>query len=328
MEATVPFRMRSNPLKTNNFIFCMVLKGLLLFPFCADGQSPSQFRIGFSTSVFGEVNENDAIAAVRVRAQVIVRDRGIPADPHPVIFRNVAEISVALEKRKVDCINLTTSEYVSIREQVSQDSIVAGVISDSITEEYLLIAHRQSGIESLKELRGLTLGMLQSSSACLAPAWLDTLLAKEKLGRADDFFKHVFPAANVGKAVLPVFFRRMDACVATRKGFGTMVELNAQTGRQIEIVAASPPFVPTVFCFRKDCDSPLRNRVMGEIKRWHLSPPGRQIVTIFQTDRLEEHPVDCLDSALELLAQYRKLSGESNKGVDENIPGDSAGVLK
>ncbi len=303
-----------------------IIAAFCVFPFEASGQASDSFRIGFSTLIFGEVNENDAIAAVRGWAQAIAREKGIPADPRPVIFREVEEIAAALTGKTVDCLNLTTGEFAEIRYLVPGDSIVAGVMSESIVEEYVLIAHRESGIRQLSDLRGRRLCMLRSARASLASEWLDTLLARDGLGRARGFFGRVDPAANVGKAVLPVFFRQMDACVATLNGFETMVELNPQIGEQLEILATSPSVVPVIFCFRDDYRSPVRSRVMGEIKRWHLSPAGRQILTIFQTDRLEEHPISCLDSAFELLSQYKRLTGESAEGsggntrIDE-IPG-------
>jgi phosphonate transport system substrate-binding protein len=173
----------------------------------------------------------------------------------------------------------------------------------------VLLVHRDSGIQRLGDLKGKTLNLLQHARACLGSAWLDTLLARENLDPAADFFGKIVPVLKTGKAVLPVFFHQVDACLVTRNGYETMIELNPQTGQHLKALATSPPFVPVIFSFRADYNAPVNNQIVGELSRWHLNPAGRQILTLFQTDSLEEHPISCLDSSLELLAEYRKLSG-------------------
>lgn len=101
-----------------------------------------------------------------------------------------------------------------------------------------------------------------------------------------------------------------------------MIELNPQTGQQLKILAASPSAVPVVFCFRSDYSSFLRQKIMDEITFWHLYPAGRQILTIFQTDMLEEHPICCLNSAFEMLATHKQLSGKTNTDPADKMSGE------
>jgi phosphonate transport system substrate-binding protein len=271
-------------------------------------ESSPPFRIGFSAKNFTDVNENDAVAALRVWAQTFARDRGIPADPRAIIFRNVDEIAAALTNKTVDCISITTDEYIVLSGQLVADRIVIGVVSDSITVEYVLLVHRDSGIERLSDLRGLTLGQWESSYAALASTWLGTILVQEDLAPSAGFFAKITATPKITKAVLPVFFRQAHACLVTRNGFETMVDLNPQIGQQLKVLASSPPLIPVVFCFRSDYSSPLQQKIMNEITSWHLSPAGRQSLTIFHTDRLEEHPVDVLDGTLQLLATNQRLA--------------------
>ena len=292
----------------------VMLVMLCLIPVGARGESSELFRVGFSKSTFEEVNENDAIAAVRVWSQALVKERGIAADPQPIIFYSNIEMAEDLTKKTVDCINLTTAEYEELRGQLVKDCIVLGVLSESITEEYLLIVHSKSGIEKLSDLRGRTLGFLQSPRTSLAAVWADTLLVREGLPPVAEFMGRVFSETKIGKVILPVFFRQKDACVITRKGFDTMIELNPQTGQELKVLATSPPVVPMVFCFRNDFSLSFREKILGEITSWHQSPSGRQILTLFQSDRIEKHPVSCLDSALEILTAHKKLSGKTAPG--------------
>jgi ABC-type phosphate/phosphonate transport system substrate-binding protein len=290
----------------------MVLIGALCSaPICGNSQTPPPFRIGFSTTTLGAVNENDAVAAVRIWAQSLVEEKGINADPQPKIFRNINEISTALNEKSIDCINLTSIEYAAIQHLVNGETIVTAVLSNSITEEYILLVHKDSGIAKLEDLKGHTVGMLQSARTVLSSIWIDTLLAQKGLGAASGFFSKIDLQSKIDKAMLPVFFRQMDACIVTKNGYRTMAELNPQMGQYLTILERSPAVIPVVFCFRADYHSPIRDQILQVLSKWHLSNAGRQILTLFQTDSLEIHPIDCLTGTLELLAEHKRYFGRT-----------------
>jgi ABC-type phosphate/phosphonate transport system substrate-binding protein len=292
----------------------------------ADGQSSSlPFRIGFSRTTFGDIDENDIIASIRVWAQTLFRDRGIAMDPKPRIFKNVREISEALANKTIDCVTMGLNEYVQVSGQLARDRMVVGVVSDSIFVQFVLLVHRKGRIENLSDLRGRKIGLLASWRTTLAPFWLNTLLERKGLGLTGNFFHSIVKVDKITKAVLPVFFRQMDVCLVTRRGFKTMVELNPQVGQQLKVLAVSNAYVPGAFFFRADYTSPLRAKVMNALTRWHLDPAGRQILTIFKVDRLEQHSVDSLKSALKLLAEYNQLFEKTPNDSSKKRIGESAG---
>lgn len=278
------------------------------------GEDLPAFRIGFSAASFAEVNQNDASAAVKVWARILASERRIAADPQPKILRNIDTILGALTNRLVDAINLTTQEYFIIHDRVALENFVVPVKGGSITEEYLLLVHQDAGFNQVTDLHKHTLGLLKSPRMSLAHAWLDTLLTTQGQPQIEDFFETYTDVAGITKVVLSVYFRRLDACVVTRSGFDTMLELNPQTGRSLKILASSPPIVPSVFGFRAEFDSPIRTQILADIARWHHSPPGRQILNLFQCDRLEERPGSVLDSTVTLMENHLRLCGPHTPG--------------
>lgn len=280
---------------------------LLLVRSQTNGEEPPPFRIGFSTSTFSEVNHNDASAAVKVWARSPASERHIAADPQPRILQNLGAIAEALTNRLVDAVNLTTQEYFLLREQVVLEDLVIQIKAGRDTEEYLLLVHNDAGIRSLADLKGHTLTLLKSPRTSLAHAWLDCFLVEQGHPRSEEFFSSSTEMPGLTKVVLSVFFRKTDACLVTRNGFDTMIELNPQTGRQLKVLAVSPPLIPNLFGFRGDYVSPIRTEILGEIARWHASPSGKQILNLFQCDRLEERPKSVLEPTLELIARHSRI---------------------
>jgi ABC-type phosphate/phosphonate transport system substrate-binding protein len=264
------------------------------------------FHFGFSSSMITDVNENDVKAAMKVWAQVLSRERGIPVDTEPSVLNGVEAIAHAVRSKLVDAVALTTDEYWILNKEIQSSIFIAGIQDGSITEEYVLLVHRDSGIENLRDLRGRRLGFFLSSRMSLALTWLDTHLAKNGFGRTAEFCR-VKQDSKLSQVVLPVFFRQSDACLVTRLGFQTMSELNPQLGRQLKVLASSPELVPAGFCFRGNYTDPIKDRILGEIERVDMTPAGQQILTIFKSGKLKVYPISCLDSAFELLATHSRL---------------------
>lgn len=316
---------RSKRRPTRLGIIGVIVAMLFLFPPGACGQSNEIVRMGFTHQLFVDVNENDVMAVARAWAQTFLQERKIRVISKPIVFNSLSEIRAALSGGNVDALQMTAIEFAHVRDLIADDVILCGVVSGSITEEYLLLVNHKSNIKQLSDLKGRTLGMLSSTRSSLAATWLDSLLLRKGLEPAATFFRQVDTKPKVGKLLIPLFFGKLDACVATRKAFDTMVELNPQTGKKLKILESSPPVVPTIFCFRKGYTSPLRNQILGEILSWNLSSAGKQSLTIFQMDGIEKQSVDCLDSALALIAEHRRLLGETNVGITEHRKAISLG---
>lgn len=297
----------------------LVLTILFVFiPHILPAEVSPIFRIGFSASIFTDINQNDAIAAVRAWSFALAKEKNIPANPEPLIFRDIADIKRALSENKVDCINLSTVEFFKLRHLLDGKNIVVAVNENSITEEYVVIVNKSKGIRDISQLRGRSLAIQHNPKTSLATIWLDTFLAKAGIMGINAYFGQKYFVPKADKAVLPVFFQQIDACMVTRKSFNTMAELNPQIGEQLQILAASPPLVPVIFSFRGNYDSPVKQLILKEIASWHLSPSGRQILTIFHTDRLAEHASSSLDNALALLAEYRNVFPHAT--INDSLP--------
>lgn len=65
-------------------------------------------------------------------------------------------------------------------------------------------------------------------------------------------------------------------------------------------------------CFRADFRSPYRNQILEEMQHLTESPAGQQILTLTQSDGIEERPLTCLDSVLELLSTHHRLGGDAD----------------
>ena len=275
------------------------------------------FRFGFSSEIVGDLNESDAKAAMKVWGRTVVRERGIDAPAEPVFFAGLPEMIRAFEGGTVDAVSLTVPEYFALTRTAGANSILLGSYGGQAAEEYLVLTHRTSGITRLEELRGRAITVLHEPRTALSEVWLETLLLRRSLGPADRFFAALHHQTKVTKVVLPVFFRQADACVVHRRAFDVLCELNPQLGRDLVILETSPKLVPGLLCFRDAYQPAFRSDLITALTELDRAPAGRQLLTIFQCDRIQPGSDQDLASARQLLDEYASLRRAAGiTGVD------------
>ncbi len=274
--------------------------------------STAPFRMAFSASMFSEVHENDARAAMKVWIMTVAKERDIPVDPNPNIFSSIDEMAKFGSNNSVDGFGITTPEYPRLSREIQFDRFAIGIRGGSISEEYVLLVYRNSGIEQLSQLKGRSLNVLHNPRMSLALIWLDTLLLEMGQNQSKDFLGSIKLNAKSSQVALPVFFGRDDACLMTRASFKVMGELNPQLNQQMRVLISSPAFVPSGFAFRSDHLSLSRSKILEAMTRLGESAAGRQILLLTKADRIEMWPISCLDSSLKLLARHQQLISRRN----------------
>ena len=263
----------------------------------------NSFRVGFSHTLFTDVNENDAKAAVKAWGQTVARERHFATEPEARIFQNTPELLQALRDQTVDAIGISTPEYAALRREVALAPLFITYNAGKCREQYLLLVCADSKLDHVADLRGRSLTFHANSRASLAQPWLDSLLLKDGDKPAAEWLGKIIRTPKLAQVVLPVFFHQMDACVVTLTEFETMRELNPQIGRKLKIIARSPELVPSLFCFRADYAPAFQAQLFTGLRELHKTPAGLQVLTIFQSERIEDQPAACMDSAMALLAE-------------------------
>lgn len=265
------------------------------------------FRVGFSMNIFTDVNVNDAKASIKVWAQTVAREQGISTDADTALYRSFGEISHALETKSVDLVACTAIEYWKLCTTVDFDPLFISIQHDHQVSEYLILSHRNSGVRSLADLRGRNLLIFVNPRLELGEIWLDTLLLRNGFPIAGEFAGRVSRLPRLSGVVLPVFFKKAEACLVDRLGFELLTELNPQIGKDLVAIETSPPFVSAMVAMRRDCPPELKAKLVSALRDIHLSVAGQQLMTVFQIDRLQQTSSEALDPACNLLNEHRQL---------------------
>jgi ABC-type phosphate/phosphonate transport system substrate-binding protein len=266
-------------------------------------------NVGFPKYILFDVDIKDAKVAMELWANELSKINKLPLKTRSIIIHDLPSLVKALKNKQIDVIGLPSLDYLKIKDEVDLIPALGTILGGKHGEEYVLITRTDKAPPmSLKELKNNKLVFQRDRFVGNVPLmWLDTLLLKRGLPVSKHFFADIKTVNKVSRAVLPVFFKQMDACLVTRRGFDTMVELNPQLGEQLKILDASPIFVLGVVVFRKDFNEDYRNKIIKTAIDFRKLPSGKQILTLFKVDDFFPFHNSDLDTLLGLLEEYKHL---------------------
>jgi len=261
-----------------------------------------------SSEVLDHVNRDDARAALKVWFDVLGEQRGFALDSRVDVLDSQAEIRARLENGTVDVLIMGTAEYVELEKRHLLVPVLAGVrgAGASAQTPYVLLAGRSTSAAKLADLRGKNVLTASRGAQNTALAWLEVLLSREHLDRADQFFGSIKTAAKAQNCILPLFFGTVDACVVDETSMNLARELNPQLN-QLRVLARSRPMLDCIVATSALHPYPYHQELVDAMLNLHHDARGRQLLMVFKVDRLIRiEPAD-FDSARELWREYERL---------------------
>jgi ABC-type phosphate/phosphonate transport system substrate-binding protein len=290
----------------------LVVSSLLPVGLWAAGDGDITVRYAISERLLTGLNMNDARAAFAVWADQIVASSGLRLRFGDDVVFSREKLVRSLKAGEVDLIGLGVTEVWDFREYLDTTQFISDPAGGY---EMVLLVRQDAGVEKMSELRDRAVIIWQGPGTDLADAWMYSNLRKAGLPPPDRHFRRVTRNTKLSQAVFPVFFGQADACIVTRKGLATMVELNPQIGKRLKVLAVSPRVQSAIFVCRKSFPIGLRKEVFRRAVGLQKNPGTQQVLTLFQATGYAEFPGTELRSSVEILEEYRKwLAGDAAQG--------------
>lgn len=266
------------------------------------------YEIGYSAKIFQNVSVTDATVGTQVVVRKIIDKTGLAIKTTTQIYNDTETIVEALNYKGLDLIALLPEDYLRIRSAVAIEPYLIAEVRGNIFDEFILLARAGDGITQLSDLADKRIQIYAGVEGDLPGIWLDVLLMRAKLPQYQKFFSEVKKTQTESQAALPVFFDQADAAIITQIGFNTLVELNPQIGQKLKILTTSPGYANGLFCInRHQGPGHNRNRLAKAMCELHLTPEGKQMLTLFKVSRFHLFKDADLENIISLLNEYELL---------------------
>lgn len=274
---------------------------LALCPSASTGADTFHTTVGFSHSTLLDLDKERAQAITALWSSLVAKKWGTTS---ATICKSVPDLEMNIRSKKIDLVVLTSLEYLEFSEKAPLEPLFVSAKGNDIYDRIILVVRKDSGIRSVKGLRGKTVVQLQSFFGNGRNLWLDTVLMRKGERNPDRFFSKTRGVLKPSAAILPVFFRKEDACVVTVRCLQVMSELNPQLKRELLVLEESPPRPMSVIAVRKGLAVKHREMLRDILQTLDQSVQGRQLLTLFRMDRLVPYRPEYMTRLKELFMEY------------------------
>lgn len=258
-------------------------------------------RVAISDQVLRGVNRNDASAAMSVWAEELSKATGLKLAKRALVESSDAVLA-AMRAGELDVACLTIPEYRRMAPYLD----IARVLTAGSAEMWLMVSEA-SGITKLSGLAGRSLLVHDSPYTLLADDWLAVSLAKEGLGRPGKVLAKMTRLPRAAQCILPVFFGQADACLAQRRTFETMAEMNPQLGRKLKPLLTSEKMVGAFLACRKDNPPQLKWPLLDVLASAKDSVAAKHVMTLFHEAQFVAVDGEVLRPALRMMEAAERL---------------------
>ena len=271
---------------------------------------------GMSAEAVSGIDVRDAKASMKVWFMHVNQVAGYYfVDEDIRILLDDEALRNAVEKKEVNYVVALAIDYLQLRDLgvVGKDNPPG--VSGDVPDEYVALVNREGDIKDLEGLKQKKV-LVQSGGLGEVPMiWLDTVLMKQGLPASRQFCPELKEVSKASAAVLPVFFGHADACVAVRKAFLTMTELNPQIGKRLNVLVQSQGFMRAVSWFGKDWNKENSDKYRTMMLDACHAPTVRQFVALLGSDAVVVWDPALLVPLEALLKDYDELRKKAEAGA-------------
>jgi len=295
--------------------------GLLLLVLCLASSLLGEdvIRLGFSSSMFTGINDNDAKAALKVLVETLSREKNLAVEQNPPIFNGTSHIYERLAEASMDGAAVTSDELWVIRHEHPDLDASMIIAQRDPGEEYLLMVRQDSGIRSVQDLKDKRVVMHFGPRMRVGYFWLELELARQGLPECSQLFRESTRLTKLSKVVLDVFFKKADCCLVSRRSLNAMIEMNPQVGKQLVPLLASERLGTRMFLYRRAVSRAFERFLNVLLDNINATTSGRQALLIFQVDSIIESPPDELRRSMEVMDECRRLRPEMTERMAAEI---------
>jgi ABC-type phosphate/phosphonate transport system substrate-binding protein len=295
--------------RTAGLLVFLALAGAPAHAQCSSNPLPAsaptaRLNIVLSDQLFSVANRNDVVGALKLWTEVLSCLTGLNFNVKVEVIGSQAEVRQRVHDNAVDILVLDNADFLELSDAGLVDGIAVGSYRGRpYAVQYLLLVNQP--IDSLAQLRGKHAVFYLKTGAAASLAWTATMVAENRLGRADTFFESLESSTKAANCVLPLFFEKIQACVVDARDWETVQEMNPQLGTKLKTLAQSLPVLDGVVALTKGFTA-YRERIVASILQMHKDPLGEQILTAMRSGPLLPYRPEYLDSTREFWKQYER----------------------
>jgi len=254
--------------------------------------------IGFSAQSLTKYNQKD----VRITAEIWIKEiaKELNTKVNVITYETPQEMMRDIKKDKVDYISVSGLDCVKYFDLSYLDNGFDQGFFNGIPSQFIIVVQKKSGIKNILELKNKLIGMQKHDD--IIHQYLDVNLADKT-----NTVLNIETFTSRQRVLLKLFFGKIDAAIVTNKSFELAKQLNPQIGEKLEVLENTNLQATNFGFFRKSFDKNVKKRMTQIVKTIHKTPRGRELLSLYKTEKLSDSNLSDLKAIEELYNQALKI---------------------
>ncbi len=289
---------------------------VLLFPFLLFANAQNEIRdskeglaIIYKKGLASIDNKDVRLAVNLLQQEVFSKSK------HKIITKFSNDLNSTIENfqhAKIDIFSLDfiyyLKNYAKINPYIGGRWILLEK-KDNKFREFFLIVNKKSAINSLKDLKSKTVGLVKNDS--MQELYLDTLLLENVHQSSYKYLDKIKYYTKPSRALIKLFFNQIDACIVSKYTWNTAIELNPQLEKKLKIIKRSQDIFPPVVLTVIHKKSPYFSKLYEEfVFTSQMNVKTKEILRMYQTVQSMKLTENDIDAILKYFNKYKKLKNK------------------
>jgi phosphonate transport system substrate-binding protein len=225
--------------------------------------------------------------------------------------KSYAEINALLREGKIDIAFVCSGPYVEGRDWFGLDILVVPQAYGRTVYYSYIIAHKDSPIKSLHDLKGKIFAFTDplSNTGRTAPAYMLSKMNETP----DSFFGRYIFTGTHDKSIKAVAMKIVDGAAVDSIIYDYMARNNSELTANTKIVLRSQPFGIPPVAVRPGLPADTKQKLKNILLDMHKDEKGREILKGMMIDRFVEGSDNDYDSIREMKAFIKSRKSDKNK---------------
>jgi len=275
----------------------MSIKLFFLFFLFTSLQASNFIRVGYDLGSANTLSKKDMTLASDIWITEIASDIGFKAVT--TAYEDPAEMAKDFMQGNLDYI--ASSGFIFVKYfnlSLLEDGFSQGYLNGE-KETFIFLVNKKSNIKRLQDITTQQIAIQRDDK--IISLYLQNRTKDEKTLNIQGY-------KTRQRALLKLFFGKVEVAVSTNKSFDLAIELNPQIGKEIKVLHTTGLQATAFGFFSKSFNEESKQKLLNTTKNIHKTPKGRQLLTLYKTEIITTSKIEELKPFKELYEknQYRK----------------------
>ncbi|BCG65947.1 MAG: hypothetical protein methR_P3819 [Methyloprofundus sp.] len=310
----------------SNISYLIILKVLklalylplfIIFFFCLSKPSWAEedlfqersLRTGIYLQSFPDISLQDMQTAMQYWTQEIAEYSGIKGQVY--FYKDLQRMRTDFYRGKINFILTSPLNIINHFDLQQFSDGYLSVMYGTPTDQLVVLSGKNSGINNMTDCKGKHLTLLNNDP--VSEMYADILMLQAFGKPAKSIFKKIEYIHKSNQQILKLFFKTTDVILAYKNFYALASELNPQIKATTQIIATLDGMPRGMGLFHKNVPVDFREQVLSILFTLDTHIKGRQLLTMFYSDKLIRANIDALAPVLRLKQQYLQLLKQRSK---------------